>query len=212
MAGARKASARRPSRSYTPEEVAALMEPLPSVRDVLSEPVPPQDAGMVRVPDWPLPPEVTGELARPFVRPEGVGEMAPVPEQRPRRLVVVARDLLDGSVEERTFVFSPDHGGALVVTEYGKAPDPLWGGGIAGRFSPWSELRLEGEGDARRLVALERTAVEWVERVVPVPEREPPTLLVERVHPDEREGWVLKTSASSFRLDLVRRLVLEDVS
>jgi hypothetical protein len=49
------------------------------------------------------------------------------------------------------------------------------------------------------------------ERVIPVDEREVPSLHVEVVKPGEREPWILRTDTTAFRLDRVLRLELVDV-
>jgi hypothetical protein len=58
---------------------------------------------------------------------------------------------------------------------------------------------------------VETTASEEVERVVPLDPLAPPTLIVEVVRPDVREGWIMRTTSESFRLDEVTSLTLEDV-
>jgi hypothetical protein len=86
------------------------------------------------------------------------------------------------------------------------------GEGVLGRFSPFgsTDVRVREEEDGRYLVVRKRTATEEVERIVAIDPLAPPTLIVEAVNPDEREGWILRTVSDSFSLASVTSIVLED--
>jgi hypothetical protein len=73
-----------------------------------------------------------------------------------------------------------------------------------------SRSRREEES-GRYLIALEQTASEPVERIIPIDPLAPPTLIVEVVRPDERAGWILRTVTESFSLASVTSITLEDV-
>jgi hypothetical protein len=207
VSGPRKSRPRRLSES----EIADLLAPLPSAAELVAErPAPPARAATVSVPTVPPPAWITGASAQPFVRPPGVGEMAPIPEQRPRRLRLVVSDEL--ATSQRTFTFSPDHGGCLVVLGHGASLDPLWGSpDCLGRFSPFvPSMELLRDEQGCRLVVVDSDPARS-ERVITITESAPPSLLVEHVHPDAREPWVLKTSTEAFELTRVKSLELADV-
>jgi hypothetical protein len=218
-------------RRLSEAELAELAKPLPSVEELVAEaaaerasPSPPGGPAVVKMPEPVVPPWITGESAKPFIRKPGVGEMPPVPEVPARRLRVVAVDelreafrALDPTPSEpepvtHEFLFDAQLSGAVTVVEHGKARDPLTGEGVLGVFSAHgtSSMTIEGAGGDRRLVALERTATERLERVIPVPEREPPTLLVEVVRPDRAEPWRTVTDGASFSLAKVVSIELVD--
>jgi hypothetical protein len=206
----RKATAKPPRRrsaDYTPEEVAWLMDPGPSVEELLQQPEPPgSPAPTISMPPAQAPPPwVRGEGLEAFTRGEDHVEFVPPPVQGARRLVV---DDEDGRNE---LVFDPQLGGAIAI--HPGAPDPLWPTeNCLGRFSPFSTRRIgiRQEQDARYLVAIEQTATEEVERIVAIDPLAPPTLIVEAVNPDEREGWILRTVTESFALGSVTSITLED--
>jgi hypothetical protein len=204
------AKPRRRSRDYSPEEVAALMDPLAPVS---LERRPPQFPSLppVAVPPWvnEVPRWVRGQGLEHLIAKPGSGDPGP-PLQTARRLTVVARDELDeGKLEERTFEFVPDYGGCVVVYGGGRGPDPLDpSAGCQGRFSPFASASMELLPDPVRLVVVE--GPDAIERVIVVDELAPQSVHVEVVRPDEREPWVLKATTESFRLDRVLSLSLED--
>jgi len=61
------------------------------------------------------------------------------------------------------------------------------------------------------MVVVEQTAADTAERAVPLDPLASPTLIVEAVRPDEREGWILRTVTESFALGSVTSITLEDV-
>ena len=77
--------------------------------------------------------------------------------------------------------------------------------GCLGRLSALGTKRvgIGEEETGRYFIALERTASEEVERIVAIDPLAPPTLIVEAVNPDEREGWILRTVTESFALGSV---------
>jgi hypothetical protein len=163
----------------------------------------------VTVPTWPVPGWVKGEGLEAFIRKPGFGDQGP-PLQKPRRLTVVARDELgEGKLEERTFEFAPDCGGAVIVYGDGRGPDPADPlAGCLGRFSPFGSHSMTMEDDPRRLVVVE--GPDAIERVIVVDELAPQTVHVEVVRPDVKEPWLMRTDSTSFRLDRVLSLSLED--
>jgi hypothetical protein len=201
----RRTPAPAKKRRYSADEVEALLAPLAEPEDEPAKAltVKPNYSPPTFVPpplDY-LPPGVTA-------RAPGVGEFpAPPPAPKPRRLRVVSVSPL--GQEQQVFEFG-DLGGFVTVYAHGRGPDPYWrDAGCLGRFSPFStqSMALEGDELGRRLVCVE---ADGTERVVAIDEREPPSLLVEVVQPDEREPWVTKTRSQSFELSHVTVLVLED--
>jgi hypothetical protein len=195
------------------EEIEEIMRPSPSVQELLSEAPPSESYGAstVKVPSWPPPPWIRGEGLEHLIARPGSGDPGPAP-QAPRRLTIVTRDELDGTLETKVFDFSPDHGGSLSVYQGGRdqlLPDV----NCAGRFSPFGTtgMRIREEQDARYLVALEATAVEPVERILFIDPIAPASLHVEVVTPSPAQPWVLTTATEAFRLDQVTSLELADV-
>jgi hypothetical protein len=205
----------RRSRDYTPEEIAWLTDPGESVAAVMAPP--PSEsygASTIKVPTWDPPSWVRGVLSEALIRQEGWGDVVGAPEQKARKLTVLARDELDDTLETKVFEFSPDHGGCIAAYGGGRGPDPLEPSvGCQGRFSPFGTLSMEivGEGDERTLVVVEQLASEQVERRVPVDPLAPQTLLVEVIRPDVREPWTLRTDGWSCSLAKVQSLELGDV-
>jgi hypothetical protein len=201
------AKPKRRSRDYTPEEIEWLTDPSPPEPIDLTLRMPEGKALVVTAPPLPIPRWVRGEGLEEYTRGPEFGDVVGPPVQSARRLTVTA----DGV--RHSFVFDPEHGGSVTVFGDGRGPDPLdWQVGCLGRFSPWSRsITLREELHGRFLVALERTASETVERVVPLDPLSPPMLIVEVVRPDEREPWIIRTDSASFRLDAVTSITLEDV-
>jgi hypothetical protein len=221
------ARARRHARDWSPEEVAALMSPDPSIESLLERPeLPP--VRTVEMPPWLMQPPawVKGQGLERWTREPGTSDFPPPALQLPRRLTVVYRDEprvyfseLDPSASEQVsdvigqFTFDPQLGGALVVYGGGRGPDPLDRElGCLGRWSPWVvSIELAGDDADRRLVVVESDP-DRTTRVVPLDEREPASLYVEVVKPDVAEPWNLVTDTSAFLLSKVVSLELTDVA
>jgi hypothetical protein len=181
-------------------------------------------AATVKMPEPFVPGWISGASAKGLERKPGSGDPGP-PAVRARKLTVVAVDELREAFREldptpsepelvaHVFEFDAQLSGSVSILEHGKVPDPLTGGATLGRFSAHgtASMTIEGEGGDRRLVALERTASELLERTIAIDETRPPGLLIEVLRPDRAEPWRTVVDGASFSLAKVVAIALVDV-